>query len=47
MNSGATPQPQSAAPANAPTGPRNAGKPGANYRGGGRGGHRGFHPYSR
>ncbi|KAJ5809367.1 RNA-binding protein [Penicillium pulvis] len=40
---------QSAAPANAPTGPRNAGKPGANYRGGGRGGqgHRGFHPYSR
>ncbi|EPS31241.1 hypothetical protein PDE_06196 [Penicillium oxalicum 114-2] len=43
----ATPQPQSAAPANAPTGPRNAGKPGANYRGGGRGGHRGFHPYSR
>ncbi|CEJ62443.1 Putative RNA-binding protein musashi/mRNA cleavage and polyadenylation factor I complex [Penicillium brasilianum] len=43
---GATPQP-SAAPANAPTGPRNAGKPGANYRGGGRGGHRGFHPYSR
>lgn len=44
---GATPQPQSTAPANAPTGPRNAGKPGANYRGGGRGGHRGFHPYSR
>ncbi|KAJ5138908.1 Nucleotide-binding alpha-beta plait [Penicillium bovifimosum] len=43
-----TPQPQSAAPANAPTGPRNAGKPGANYRGGGRGGgHRGFHPYQR
>ncbi|KAE8556309.1 hypothetical protein EYB25_001010 [Talaromyces marneffei] len=37
-----------AAPANAPTGPRNAGRPGANYRGGGRGGgHRGFHPYSR
>ncbi|KAJ5102846.1 hypothetical protein N7532_003375 [Penicillium argentinense] len=46
-SSGATPQPQSSAPANAPTGPRNAGKPGANYRGGGRGGHRGFHPYSR
>ncbi|KAJ5101488.1 hypothetical protein NUU61_003710 [Penicillium alfredii] len=46
-SSGSTPQPQSAAPANAPTGPRNAGKPGANYRGGGRGGHRGFHPYSR
>ncbi|KAJ5097544.1 hypothetical protein N7456_008265 [Penicillium angulare] len=39
--------PPSTAPANAPTGPRNAGKPGANYRGGGRGGHRGFHPYSR
>lgn len=44
--------PQSAptgqAPANAPTGPKNAGKPGANYRGGGRGGHRGgFHPYAR
>ncbi|KAJ5668781.1 RNA-binding protein [Penicillium macrosclerotiorum] len=47
MGRGPTPQPQSAAPANAPTGPRNAGKPGANYRGGGRGGHRGFHPYSR
>ncbi|KAI1916200.1 hypothetical protein LOZ53_001523 [Ophidiomyces ophidiicola] len=42
-----TPQPQSAPPANAPTGPRNAGKPGANYRGGARGGHRGFHPYAR
>ncbi|KMU72860.1 hypothetical protein CISG_03294 [Coccidioides immitis RMSCC 3703] len=28
-------------------GPRNAGKPGANYRGGGRGVHRGFHPYAR
>ncbi|KAJ5214812.1 hypothetical protein N7468_010491 [Penicillium chermesinum] len=42
-----TPQPQGTPPANAPTGPRNAGKPGANYRGGGRGGHRGFHPYSR
>lgn len=39
-------QPVSTPPANAPTGPRNAGKPGANYRGG-RGGHRGFHPYSR
>ncbi|EAW13796.1 heterogeneous nuclear ribonucleoprotein HRP1 [Aspergillus clavatus NRRL 1] len=48
MGRGTTPQPtQSAAPANAPTGPKNAGKPGANYRGGGRGGHRGFHPYSR
>ncbi|KAI4252965.1 MAG: hypothetical protein LQ352_003986 [Teloschistes flavicans] len=44
----ATPGPQSAPPANAPTGPKNAGKPGANYRGGGhRGAHRGFHPYSR
>ncbi|KAI4164852.1 MAG: hypothetical protein LQ342_001485 [Letrouitia transgressa] len=42
------PGPQSAPPANAPTGPKNAGKPGANYRGGGRGmGNRGFHPYSR
>lgn len=39
--------PQSSPPANAPTGPKNAGKPGANYRGGGRGAHRGFHPYSR
>ncbi|KAJ4265561.1 hypothetical protein NW762_004852 [Fusarium torreyae] len=39
--------PQHAPPANAPTGPKNAGKPGANYRGGGRGGNRGFHPYSR
>ncbi|KAE8390042.1 hypothetical protein ETB97_007762 [Aspergillus alliaceus] len=47
MGRGPTPQPQSAAPANAPTGPKNAGKPGANYRGGGRGGHRGFHPYAR
>jgi RNA-binding protein Musashi len=48
QNKVATPQPQSAAPANAPTGPKNAGKPGANYRGGagGRGGHR-FHPYGR
>ncbi|KAK6599622.1 nuclear polyadenylated RNA-binding protein [Botrytis cinerea] len=35
------------APAGAPTGPKNAGKPGANYRGGGRGGNRGFHPYAR
>ncbi|KAK2821091.1 hypothetical protein FQN49_007720, partial [Arthroderma sp. PD_2] len=43
----ASPQPQSAPPANAPTGPRNAGRPGANYRGGGRGAHRGFHPYAR
>jgi len=45
-----TPGPQSAPPANAPTGPKNAGKPGANYRGGagGRGGHRGgYHPYAR
>lgn len=44
-----TPQPQGVAPpANAPTGPKNAGRPGANYRGGGRGGHRGgFHPYAR
>ncbi|KAF8865062.1 RNA-binding domain-containing protein [Acephala macrosclerotiorum] len=39
--------PASAPPANAPTGPKNAGKPGANYRGGGRGGNRGFHPYAR
>lgn len=39
--------PQPAPPANAPTGPKNAGKPGANYRGGGRGAHRGFHPYAR
>ncbi|PGH19068.1 hypothetical protein AJ79_00102 [Helicocarpus griseus UAMH5409] len=46
-NKSLTPQPQSAPPANAPTGPRNAGKPGANYRGGGRGAHRGFHPYAR
>lgn len=43
-----TPQPQ--VPLNAPTGPKNAGRPGANYRGGGggRGQHRGgFHPYMR
>lgn len=38
---------QNAPPANAPTGPKNAGRPGANYRGGGRGGNRGYHPYSR
>lgn len=42
--SGGTPQ-ASAAPANAPTGPKNAGRPGANFRGG-RGGGR-FHPYGR
>ncbi|KAI1336786.1 hypothetical protein F5Y15DRAFT_194742 [Xylariaceae sp. FL0016] len=39
--------PNHAPPANAPTGPKNAGRPGANYRGGGRGGARGFHPYGR
>ncbi|KAF3345358.1 hypothetical protein VD0002_g1743 [Verticillium dahliae] len=39
--------PNHAPPANAPTGPKNAGRPGANYRGGGRGNNRGFHPYSR
>lgn len=39
--------PQAAPPINAPTGPKNAGRPGANYRGGGRGGNRGFHPYGR
>lgn len=39
--------PNSAPPPNAPTGPKNAGRPGANYRGGGRGGNRGFHPYQR
>jgi RNA-binding protein Musashi len=39
--------PMNAPPANAPTGPKNAGRPGANYRGGGRGGNRGFHPYAR
>jgi len=44
---GPTPQPVAQAPANAPTGPKNAGRPGANYRGGGRGAHRGFHPYAR
>ncbi|THY32513.1 RNA-binding domain-containing protein [Aureobasidium pullulans] len=42
-----TPVGPSNAPVNAPTGPKNAGRPGANYRGGGRGGHRGFHPYAR
>ncbi|GAB0134854.1 hypothetical protein EsDP_00003209 [Epichloe bromicola] len=42
-----TPDPQRAPPANAPTGPKNAGRPGANYRGGGRGSSRGFHPYAR
>ncbi|QIW98761.1 hypothetical protein AMS68_004279 [Peltaster fructicola] len=35
------------APAGAPTGPKNAGRPGSNYRGGGRGSHRGYHPYAR
>ena len=44
---GTTPQPAGQAPAGAPTGPKNAGQPGANYRGGGRGGRRGFHPYAR
>lgn len=39
--------PQPAPPAGAPTGPKNAGKPGANYRGGGRAGRGGYHPYSR
>ncbi|KAK4646663.1 hypothetical protein QC761_212560 [Podospora bellae-mahoneyi] len=40
--------PMNAPPANAPTGPKNAGRPGANmYRGGGRGGARGYHPYAR
>nr|POF27655.1 putative rna-binding protein [Quercus suber] len=48
-----TPQPGGQAPIGAPTGPKNAGRAGANYRGGGRGGARGvgaagtFHPYSR
>ncbi|KOS20424.1 putative RNA-binding protein [Escovopsis weberi] len=44
---GAAPDAQHSPPANAPTGPKNAGKPGANYRGGGRTGNRGFHPYAR
>ncbi|KAF2728131.1 hypothetical protein EJ04DRAFT_110408 [Polyplosphaeria fusca] len=35
---GSSQPPAGNAPANAPTGPKNAGKPGANYRGGGRGG---------
>lgn len=39
--------PNHAPPANAPTGPKNAGRPGANYRGGGRGNNRGYHPYQR
>ncbi|KAK5083438.1 hypothetical protein LTS08_003631 [Lithohypha guttulata] len=42
---GPTPQPQSNAPVGAPTGPKNAGKPGSNFRGG-RGGGR-YHPYGR
>jgi RNA-binding protein Musashi len=42
-----TPPVPSNAPLNAPTGPKNAGRPGANYRGGGRGSRGGFHPYSR
>ncbi|KAH8175740.1 RNA recognition motif domain-containing protein [Sarocladium implicatum] len=37
----------SKAPVGAPTGPKRMNQPGANYRGGGRGGHRGFHPYGR
>lgn len=44
---GPSQMPAAQAPINAPTGPKNAGRPGANYRGGGRGGHRGFHPYAR
>ncbi|KAF2671089.1 RNA-binding domain-containing protein [Microthyrium microscopicum] len=44
---GTPPVGPSNAPINAPTGPKNAGRPGANYRGGGRGANRGFHPYSR
>ena len=40
-------QQPSNAPMNYPTGPKNAGRPGSNYRGGGRGAQRGFHPYSR
>lgn len=43
-----TPQPpQGQAPLNAPTGPKNLNRPGANYRGGGRGNRGGFHPYGR
>jgi RNA-binding protein Musashi len=41
-----TPQQPSNAPANAPTGPKNAGKPGANFRGG-HGGRGRYHPYGR
>ncbi|KAK0389678.1 hypothetical protein NLU13_3251 [Sarocladium strictum] len=37
----------SKAPVGAPTGPKRMNQPGANYRGGGRGGHRGYHPYGR
>ncbi|KXJ87668.1 hypothetical protein Micbo1qcDRAFT_178755 [Microdochium bolleyi] len=47
QNAGGPVDPQAAPPINAPTGPKNAGRPGANYRGGGRGGNRGFHPYGR
>ncbi|TKA65983.1 hypothetical protein B0A49_07161 [Cryomyces minteri] len=48
QNSNRASQAAGAAPANAPTGPKNAGVRGANYRGGGRGAHRGgFHPYQR
>ena len=44
---GPTPTPQpSNAPVGAPTGPKNAGKPGANFRGGRGGGGR-YHPYGR
>ncbi len=43
-NPAAAPPPNNA-PANAPTGPKNAGRPGSNFRGG-RGGGR-FHPYGR
>lgn len=37
----------SKAPVGAPTGPKRMNQPGANYRGGGRGSHRGYHPYGR
>jgi len=49
QGSSAPPIQPSNAPANAPTGPKNAGKPGSNYRGGGRHnrGGQNFHPYSR
>lgn len=46
-NSATPVAPNPNAPVGAPTGPKNAGKPGANYRGGGRGSRGGFHPYSR